>query len=244
VSKFEQNFKVEYYDIGENRKATEKSILKYMQKIAGMHSDEMGCGLEELAKENLGWIITNWKLNVMDKPKYNDNIVVKTWVRKIDKLYFYRDFEILNSRGEKIAIATSRWILMDIKKKIAKKVEDRFVNLHTIHEEDVFPSHKFVKIKEPEFYQEEFAYRIQRRDIDTNHHVNNLNYLDFAYETLPEEIYNSKVFKNIEISYKNEIKPKDEIICKYSVINDDEYLIVKKNKETEIENAIIKLEIL
>ena len=243
MSKFEKNFNVEYYDVGENRKATDKSILKYMQKIAGMHSDEMGCGLEELAKENLGWIITNWKLNVLNRPKYNDNIVVKTWVRKIDKLYYYRDFEILNEQGEKIAIATSRWILMDVKNKTAKKTEDKYIKLHTIHEEEVFSNYKFTKIKEPEVYENEFSYKIQRRDIDTNHHVNNLNYLDFAYETLPEEIYNSKIFKNIEISYKNEIKPKDEIICKYSEIN-DEYLVFIKNKETEIENAIIKLGIL
>lgn len=244
MSKFERIFKVEYYDIGEDRKATDKGVLKYMQKIASMHSDEMGCGLEELAKENLGWIIMNWKLKVINKPKYNDNIVVKTWVRKIDKLYFYRDFEILNEKGEKMAIATSRWILMDIEKKVAKKVEDKFINLHTIHEEEVFSNHKFIKIKEPAAYKEEFVYKIQRRDIDTNHHVNNLNYLDFAYETLPEEVYNNKRFKNIEISYKNEIKPNEEIVCKYSEINDNEDIIVIKNKETEIENAIIKLGIL
>ncbi|MBQ6991848.1 MAG: hypothetical protein IJN50_02895 [Clostridia bacterium] len=241
MSKFERIFKVEYYDIGEDRKATDKSILKYLQKIAGMHSDEMGCGLEELAKENLGWIITNWKLNVINKPKYNEDIIVKTWVRKIDKLYYYRDFEILNEQGEKIAIATSRWILMDVKNKTAKKVEDRFVRLHTIHEEEVFSNYKFTKIKEAESYENEFNYKVQRRDIDTNHHVNNLNYLDFAYETLPEEVYNNKKFNNIEISYKNEIKPNEEIVCKYSEINDNEDIIVIKNKETEIENAIIKL---
>ena len=204
----------------------------------------MGCGLEELSKENLGWIILNWKLNVLDRPKYNENIVVKTWVRKIDKLYFYRDFEILNEEGQKMAIATSRWILMDIEKKTAKKVEDRFVSLHTIHEEEVFFNYKFTKIREPEVYENEFNYKIQRRDIDTNHHVNNLNYLDFAYETLPEEVYNKKRFNNIEISYKNEIKPNEEIICKYSKINDNEDIIVIKNKETEIENAIIKLRLL
>ena len=28
-----------------------------------------------------------------------------------------------------------------------------------------------------------------RRDIDTNHHVNNLHYLDYALEALPEEVY-------------------------------------------------------
>lgn len=244
MSKFERIFKVEYYDIGEDRRATDKSILNYMQQIACMHSDEMGCGLEELTKEESGWIITNWKLNVYENPKYNDNIVVKTWVRKIDKLYFYRDFEILNEQGKKIAIATSRWILMDVKNKIVKKAEDRFIKLHTIYEEEAFSNYKFTKIKEAEVYENEFSYKIQRRDIDTNHHVNNLNYLDFAYETLPEEIYNSKKFGNIEIIYKNEIKPKDEIVCKYSNINDKEYLVIIKNKETEIENAIIKLGIL
>ena len=34
--------------------------------------------------------------------------------------------------------------------------------------------------------REAFSYTVGRRDIDTNHHVNNIHYLDFALEALPQ----------------------------------------------------------
>ena len=39
-------------------------------------------------------------------------------------------------------------------------------------------------------------YYIQRRDIDINEHMHNLNYLDMAYEILPEDIYKNRLCFN------------------------------------------------
>ena len=46
-------------------------------------------------------------------------------------------------------------------------------------------------------------YKIQRRDIDTNGHVNNLNYIDFALETIDEELFVQDIegFFDVSINY-------------------------------------------
>ncbi len=49
-----------------------------------------------------------------------------------------------------------------------------------------------------------YKYTAVRRDIDANHHVNNVNYLEFAYDALPEKI--NLNFENLEIFYKKQIK--------------------------------------
>ena len=68
----------------------------------------------------------------------------------------------------------------------------------------------------PEDLKLNFNYTIQRRDIDTNSHVNNLHYIDYALETLDEDIFNNNSFDNLEVVYKKEIKLKENIKCYYS----------------------------
>ena len=49
-----------------------------------------------------------------------------------------------------------------------------------------------------------------------NAHVHNINYLNYAYETLPDEVYENNIFNNIEIMYKRQIKLGDKIVCLYT----------------------------
>ena len=96
------------------------------------------------------------------------------------------------------------------------------------------------KIKEPEEQKLNFYYTIQRRDLDTNNHVNNLHYIDYALETLDEDIYNNLTLNNIEIIYKKEIKLKDNINCYYSLEN-NKHIITIKNEDNSIIHSIIIL---
>ena len=63
-------------------------------------------------------------------------------------------------------------------------------------------------------FDNSLEYTILKRDLDSNSHVNNLNYIDFAYEVLPSNID----IKELEISYLKESKLDDklEIGCTFS----------------------------
>ena len=86
----------------------------------------------------------------------------------------------------------------------------------------------------------EITYKVQRRDIDMNRHVHNLYYLDFAYEALPEEIYERSEFNNIEIFYKKEIKYGEIINCYYS-FEDNKHIVTIKSEDNSILHSIITL---
>ena len=45
--------------------------------------------------------------------------------------------------------------------------------------------------------------------------MHNINYLDAAYEVLPQEVYENAEFSEIRIQYKKELKPEDTVICRY-----------------------------
>ena len=53
---------------------------------------------------------------------------------------------------------------------------------------------------------------VRRSDIDTNHHVNNLVYLDYAWEALPEDLWKTGVAE-ISVTYRRQFLLGDTVEC-------------------------------
>ena len=141
-----------------------------------------------------------------------------------------------------VAIASSKWFPVDTEtkriKKITPEISDPYGETVT---KSVFEEPFKEKLTVPENLNFNFSYTTQRRDIDTNHHVNNLNYLDYAYQALPEDIYFNINFSNVEIMYKHEAKLGDTISLFYSSTERNEHIITIKDKKGEKLHAIVKL---
>lgn len=238
---YTKNFSVEFSDVGENNRLTKKGILRLMQEIAGIHSSSVGYGLNDIPQTGLAWLILNWKLQVFSSPKWGTNLTVNTWSRCKNTLFCYRDLEIYDDKNNIVAIATSKWLLFDVNKQTICKIPNEIKEAFPDVTKSVFTDKFNEKLKEPEDSKFVLEYKIQRRDIDTNHHVNNLNYLDYAYEALPEDVFMNIDFSNLEIMYKHEAKLGDTLMIYYSHTLDDEYIITIKDKESNILHAIIKL---
>ena len=108
------NYRIGIEDIGLNNEATNKALLKIMEDVSGFHSASIGYGVFEVESKRKAWMLLDWKMKVIKRPKYNDEIKAQTWSRGADRLYAYRDFQIMDREGNIIAIATSRWIFVDI----------------------------------------------------------------------------------------------------------------------------------
>ena len=238
---YTKKFDITFSDIDENNQLSNKGVLRIMQEIAGLHSSYLGYGLNDTPQTGFAWLLLNWKLKVFSRPKWETSLTVNTWSKSMNPLFAYRDIEILDSNNNLVAVGSSKWILFDINKqslcKIPSEVKEKFPSV----DKSVFEEKFVEKLKEPENSNFVYEYTIQRRDIDTNHHVNNLIYLDYAYQALPENIYSDTNFSNVEIMYKHEAKLGDIISVFYSHTEENEHVITIKDKKREKLHAIIKL---
>ena len=238
---YTKKFEINFSDINENNELSNKGILRMMQEIAGLHSSFLGYGLNDTPKTGLAWLLLNWKLKVFSRPKWEETLTVNTWSKSMNPLFAYRDIEIYDDNNNLVAVGSSKWLLFDINKKslikIPPEVKEKFPNV----DKSVFQEKFVEKLKEPENSIFSHEYIVQRRDIDTNHHVNNLNYLDYAYEALPEDVFSNINFSNVEIMYKHEAKLGDTLSVFYSHNEEDEYIITIKDKENKNLHAIVKL---
>lgn len=237
---FENDYKIRIRDIGQ-KYINNKGLLGILEDIAGLHSASVGLGLYDIEKTNITWVLLDWQLKVISRVKYGEKIHVKTWSRYIYKCYAYRDFEVYNENKELIAIATSKWVMIDVSAGKIAKVQDTIGDKYKSEiGKSVFNILELDKLKEPESYKSSIIYKVCRRDIDIYHHVHNLYYLDLAYEALPQEVYNDDELNNIRIMYKKEIKLGDTVKCLYAYENNKNIIVIKSEDEKTL-HAIIEL---
>lgn len=234
---YTENFQVTLPDVGENNAITNKGFLRIFQEIGCIHSSLFGRGLNEAKETGLFWVVLNWKLEVFSRPKWNETLKVSTWCTHHTHIYIYRDFKVYDRLNNVVAVATSKWILFDFSKKAVFKITNDFKNNYcSCIEETAFPSKLNEKLQEPEGSKLIEKYTILKRDIDSNHHVNNLNYLDFAYEVLPK----NTEFKNVEIMYKNEARLGDTIKIYYGEKDGASFITMKNSIDDKL-HCIVKL---
>lgn len=205
-----------------------------------MHSDEAGYGLNDIESTGFTWILLNWKVRVLKRPIYGEKILVKTWARKTEKFYTYRDYQVFDASNNLLAIATTKWILMNAKTMGIEKISDEVISKYFPENVSVFDGEAEInKIADPKEYLSCMNYKVQRKDIDINNHMHNVYYLDLAYEALPDEVYENCRFNNFEIMYKKEIKLGEIVKCFYSHIDDTHYITIKSEDE-KVLHSIIK----
>lgn len=236
---FTSDFRIGLSILTNHNYVSNKGFLSLLQDVAEMHSAHVGYGITDIEKTNYSWALLNWKVKILSRPKYGDVITINTWSRYSTKLYSYRDFEVLNSKGEVIAIATSKWILIDVEKGKVAKIEEELISKYHPENRSLFDIIDLPKLEEPENYSNCVNYTIRKSDIDVNNHVNNLYYLDMACEAFPDDIWKLNTCNEFEILYKHQIKLDDKIVAHYSFENDTNYIVVKSD-DGKVLHSIMK----
>ena len=160
--------------------------LDLMQDCAMYHTVAAGCGPDMLGQENLAWVINCWDVYI-DRPcEFLDTVKVSTWAHDYDRLFAHRNFQIDNSRGEVCMRADTMWFLMRLDRQMPVRIRERHLTRDMLDPGlDLPPIRRHVDL--PETMEEREPLRVPRYAVDANHHMNNVWYIRFALEYLPED---------------------------------------------------------
>lgn len=237
----EHKFYIGLRDIGKDNCLSNKGLLSALEDAGCKHSEIAGLGITNINVTNKSWVILYWKVKIYFRPKFNSEIIVKTWSRKMDKLYAYRDFEVVDENNNKVAIGTSKWILLDYNSGKIVKLSEDISNDYDTENKTVFEKDEEIKLDFKYSIKNRICYRISKNLIDLNHHLNNVNYLDLATEILEESIDN---YDEFEILYKKQIMLNEEVYIYNCMSGEDKYIIIsdeEDNIDLKKVRAIIKL---
>lgn len=237
---YTERIKTGLKDIGKDNKLKNRALLEILENVASYHSDQVGYGANDIEKTKLSWILLDWKLEVIKRPQYGQVLKVNTWGKGMKKFFTYRDYEVLDENNNICAIATSKWALMDMEQGKMSRITEEVINRYHPEEKSVFSEKSLDKIEIPTEFTSSIKYKVIRKDIDLNQHMHNLYYLDLAYEALPKEVYETRPFDHVRITYKKEIKIDDVINCKYANKN-GKHIIVIESEDAKIVHAVVEL---
>lgn len=239
---FEGKYKVGVREIGKDNKLSNIGMLGFLEEVASEHSALAGYGINDIPKTRRVWLLMDWKLKIMERPIYGDVLTIKTWSRlpsSCPVAYTYRDFEIY-VENKLVAIATSKWVMIDADTGRIVKITDEMIKGYDSEDKHVFGEKEIEKLISDEEFSNKVCYEVRKADIDMNKHVHNLNYLNIAYEAMPEEIYENKEFPNVRIMYKKQIKFGEKVNVLYTCKNGKHKFCIKSEND-KVLHAIIEL---
>ncbi len=223
ISRFTYESSVTYGDIDPDRRLSRIGALRIMQEAAAIASQRVGYGLLDTPRTHVAWILTGWRLQMLHRPLWNTPLTVETWPRTMDGLRSDRDF-LLYAGGELAARATSRWVLISTDTGHVVRITDDVRAAYPTEDTQVFPTEIATTGRSPADARVTFSYTASRRDIDTNRHVNNLHYLDFAVDALPPETAQD-LPDTVEVVFRRQILPGTAIRCLYAPTGDGRHMV-------------------
>jgi len=204
-----KDYTLRYTDVDFNDYLKLSSLLSVMEESACASADELGFGYSVLQPQKIGFILSNWYLELFRPIKLGDVLSVHTWPIKPGKIIALRDFELYVGE-EKVGVATSRWCLVDLNSFSMLNTSFAFPAEMTYNENRAVD---FVGWKIPRIADGRLAYvkAMSYSDYDHYNHVNNTRYGDFLMDVFSVEEMRGRAISSVQVSYIKQCKYGDRL---------------------------------
>ena len=219
--------KVRYSEVDKDGQLSIEALMNYFQDCSSFHSESLGVGIEFLKERQLTWMLIGWHVQIYRRPGLGEEITIGTWPYSFRNIRGGRNFVLLDENGDTIARADSEWVLYDIGQNRIAKVPKEISEPYTLEEALDMGDLKKLVIEEEQLTKCD-QITVSPFFLDTNGHVNNVNYLNIAEGHVAKDGYNE-----FYAEYKNQAFLKDEI-CVYTCFENGKQQVVLKNQKDEI----------
>lgn len=208
-----EKFRVRGYEVGHDGKAPVQTYCAYMEEAAGINAATLGAAIEKLQAEGLTWVLARMQLEIDNLPQTGDEVVVKTWPVNVEKAQFRRDFNIADNTGKPLARAITDWVVLNLESRRLERMPAFVAALQPEDAPKVMEKEKF-KFPASANVPELSRFVVRKSDIDRNLHVNNVRFLDWMLESVPEDFVKGRKLAGLQIIFRAEAVYGDTVIAK------------------------------
>ena len=228
--------RVRYSEVGVDGNMTLESLLDYFQDCSTFHSEDIGLGVDYFQGLHQVWLLSAWQICVNRYPHLCERIVIGTAPYDFRGFVGCRNFIMKTEAGEVLAYANSIWSLMDTERmKPAKPNEDMLTGY--VLEEKYPMEYAPRKINVPANGKAMEPFTVREHHLDTNHHVNNGQYVRMAMEYVPQDF----AVGQLRVEYKCQAVLNDVIQPVGAVNAEGTLYTVSRNQEDGRPYCIVEL---
>lgn len=221
--------RVRYSETDTNAQLSVTGLMNYLQDCSIFQSEDIGVGLSYLEREKKAWLLSSWQIQVLRRPDIGERIKIATWPYDFKGIYGMRNFAMYDSEGNYLVKANSCWFLTSTETGKPIRVGEADLAPYGEPEPRIPMEEAPRKIALPEAMKKVGEVRILRHQLDTNHHVNNAQYVDIACEVLPE----GAMIREIRAEYKKAAVLGDEVSL-FCAVQDGVYVISLRSSDGSI----------
>lgn len=185
---------------------TMENIFNLLIETSNEESDINKTGFIELYNQGYFWMIYRWNLKLDRQIKSGESIKISTWASGFDKFFAFREFIIEDDRSNIICMASCTFIVVDRITLKPTRINEDISGKYEILEKRNFKNvPKFINKDSLTIANE---YKILKKNIDKNGHVNNSVYMGWVEDSLSIE---NKFINYVDIVYSDEIRDENEV---------------------------------
>ena len=188
--------RVRYSETDEKGQLTVTSIMNYLQDCATFHGEDVGLGVEYHTARHHAWMMASYEILIHELPKMGDRIEIMTWPYQFRGPYGFRCFEIRSPEGKLYVQADSQWFLFDTAERRPARVQPEDCAGYQAEGDqrlDMPPFERKISAPPGSEWIPGEPVVIGRHHLDTNHHVNNAQYVEIAREAVESVLEKSIV---------------------------------------------------
>lgn len=210
---YTESFRVRGYEVDENSLVPVQSFCAYMEEAASIHADRLGFSIERLQSEGITWVLARMRMEIYNLPGVGDDVVVKTWPVVVERLQFRRDFDIRDGAGKALAKAVTDWVVVNLNTRKVERIPP-FIAAGQPPDPEYALEKEKLRLPEQTGAPERGTFVVRKADIDRNRHVNNVRFIDWILESVPEEFSRGKKLNGLQLIFRAESLYGDTVIAR------------------------------
>lgn len=204
---YQEAHQVAYYQ-GDTKKQMTLAMLVNVAILVSEHqNEELGITNELMQQHQVGWVVTQYQINVNRMPKVDENVIFATTATAYNKFFCYRDFWVADQAGHRLVTIHSAWVMMSYQTRRMVAIIPEIVAKYKAP--FIKGIKHFPRIHHVTATAAKRDYRVRYYDIDANQHVNNVHYFDWMFDHLGMPFLMAHDLVTINIRYEHELTVND-----------------------------------
>ncbi|MGL5616315.1 MAG: acyl-[acyl-carrier-protein] thioesterase [Sarcina sp.] len=206
----EKEYEILFRDIDENYNCRLTSIMDFLGDIALVHGEQGGIDFIKENADGIAQVFLDCKVIINRYPRYREKIKVTTYVESLQKFYATRRYIAKDSNGEIVFDALALAVTIDMKRRRLTKIPERYYEIYGVEKKE-FKKPERLEIKHIDNKATEKIFKIRQTDRDSNKHVNNVRYIEWAMNAIEDERLIGYEVSEMNIKFEKEMQKEFDV---------------------------------
>lgn len=215
------------------------ALMQCLQEAAACHAEDLGVGFADLQRRNGLWVLANMRLEIARLPRWNERLAVKTWPSGFTRLIATREFIGAAEDGGERFRAASEWMILDKRSGRPKNLTRLELDLPAAGPKAL--TSELRRLRPSGAYETALTLRVPYSALDFNGHVNNTEYVRWAFDALHEKGLAGTPVRSLQMTYLAEAFQGDEIVVLVQPHDDRSVQVVQRRTRESVDVFVMDI---